>query len=424
MGDGEAHPPDALRHVVVERMGREGDAQCDTPEGRLHVPFALPGEAIAVAAVADRGDLVAIERASPDRIAPICRHFGVCGGCKLQHWGAEPYLAWKRGLVVSALAAHGFPPGDLDAIVAPAVDAHGAGRRRVTFHARRENGVTRAGFMRAGSHALVAIDACPILSPALAAAPPIAAEIARALRGAKPLDIVFAETEAGLDVTLRGHGPPTPGEREAALALAERHDVARLANHHEAIVERRRVFVSVAGCRVTLPPGGFLQATARGEEVLAGLVAEALAGRRRIADLFCGVGPFALRAARRAQIRAYDMDAAATAALSRAVRETQGLKPVAAEARDLFRRPLLAAELKDCDAVILDPPRQGAQAQARELARSGVRRIAYVSCNPVTFARDAALIAAGDHRLLAVTPVDQFRYSAHVELVGVFERCR
>jgi 23S rRNA (uracil1939-C5)-methyltransferase len=283
----------------------------------------------------------------------------------------------------------------------------------------------RTGFMREGSHELIAIEACPILAPSLAASARIASQVADALaRTAKPLDIAVTATEAGLDISVKGHGPFAPSDRARVMSLAERLDLARFANHDETVVERRPPLVMIAGCRVLPPPGAFLQATALGEETLAGLAGLALAGRRRIADLFCGIGPFALRLARKAQVRAYDGDAAAIAALSRAVRETQGLKPIAAEARDLFRRPLLAAELRDCDAAILDPPRQGALAQAHELARSRLERIVYVSCNPSTFARDAAPIVQGGYRLEAVTPVDQFRYSAHVELVGVFGRAR
>jgi 23S rRNA (uracil1939-C5)-methyltransferase len=409
--------------LVIERMGPRGEGVLEDPRGELQVAFALPGEEVAVEAEAGRLKLVSIERASPDRVTPICRHFGACGGCKLQHWRPESYLAWKRKLVVAALASRGFAAQDLEALVAPTVDAHGAGRRRVTFHARGEGPGARAGFMRAASHELIAIEACPILAPSLAAAPRIAADIAKTLaKAAKPLDIGITATETGLDISLRGHGPLAASERALAIALAERHDLARLSNHHELIVERRQPLLMVAGCRLLPPPGAFLQATALGEERLASLVGAAIGNSRRVAELFCGIGPFALRLARKVQIRAYDLDAAAVAALSRAARQAQGLKPLAAAARDLFRRPLLPAELEGCDALILDPPRQGAQAQMRELARSRLPRVVYVSCNHSTFARDAATLVSGGYRLEAVTPVDQFRYSAHLELVGVFGR--
>ncbi|MBV9566761.1 MAG: class I SAM-dependent RNA methyltransferase, partial [Hyphomicrobiales bacterium] len=205
-----------------------------------------------------------------------------------------------------------------------------------------------------------------------------------------------------------------------------REDVARLSNHHEVIVERRAPLIAIGECQVLPPPGAFLQATAQGEAVLAELVGEALGMARRpprrIADLFCGIGPFALRLSRASQVQAFDTDAGAIAALTKAARRTQGRKPLEAHVRDLFRRPLLAAELAECDAVILDPPRYGAQAQTQELSRSKVARIVYVSCNAATWARDARTLIEGGYRIDTITPVDQFRFSPHVELVAAFHR--
>jgi 23S rRNA (uracil1939-C5)-methyltransferase len=411
------------KSFLVSHMGARGDGKVAGSHEAFYLPFVLPGEEIAARVEEGELKLLSIERQSPDRIAPLCGYFGTCGACKLQHWRREPYLSWKRGLVVEALAAEG-----IEAPVAPIIDAHGAGRRRVSFHARREGETVRTGFMRAGSHELIDIDACPILTPALAGAPRMAARLAAILtRAGKPLDITVTASETGLDVGVKGRGALPNSERDAAIAFARREDLARLSNHHEVIVERRAPLIGIGECRVAPPPGAFLQATAEGEAVLAGLVGEALGKERRrrprrIADLFCGVGPFALRLAGAAQIWAYDTDAAAVAALTRAARHTQGLKPLEAQARDLFRRPLLAPELAAFDAVVLDPPRQGAQAQTQELARSKVSRIVYVSCNPSTFSRDAKALLAGGYRIDAVTPVDQFRFSAHVELVANFHR--
>ncbi len=403
-------------------MGARGDGKVAGSREALHLPFVLPGEEVVARLEAGGPKLVSIERASPDRIAPLCGYFGICGGCKLQHWRHEPYLSWKRELVVEALAAEG-----IEAAIAPIIDAHGAGRRRVSFHARREGEKVRTGFMRASSHELIDIEACPILAPALAGAPRLAARLAAILtRAGKPLDVMVTASETGLDVMVKGRGALPLSEREEAIAFAAREDLARLSNHHEVIVERRAPLLAIADFQVVPPPGAFLQATAQGEAVLAKLVGEALARARRqprrIADLFCGIGPFALRFSRVAQIAAYDTDAAAIAALTKAARHMQGLKPLEAQARDLFRRPLLAPELAGFDAVILNPPRQGAQAQTQELARSKVSRIVYVSCNAATFARDAKALLAGGYRIDAVTPVDQFRFSAHVELVSAFLR--
>jgi 23S rRNA (uracil1939-C5)-methyltransferase len=228
-------------------------------------------------------------------------------------------------------------------------------------------------------------------------------------------------TDAGLDVDLRGSGPLSP-QRTAALArLAETHRLARLTRHGELVTQRAAPTLRIGNANVMLPPGSFLQATAAGEAVLARLVGEHVGGAKLVADLFCGVGPFALRLAEHVRVYAADGDAAAIAALKQAA-PAPGLKPVETEARDLFRRPLVPAELKRFAAAVFDPPRQGAEAQARQLAGSKVPLVVAVSCNVATFARDARILADGGYRLIAVTPVDQFRYSAHVEIVARFER--
>ncbi len=366
-----------------------------------------------------RGELIEITQAAPERIAPLCPLFMRCGGCATQHMGEALYRGWKRGLVVEVLARAG-----LAAPVAELIDAHGTGRRRVTFHARKDGRDWLLGFMAARSHEIVPVAHCPVLTPALHAAPQVALALARRLGGDKPLDIQVTESLAGLDVDIRGHGPLNDiGRRQAMVAEAERHDLARLSLHGEVLVERRAPIVRMGRAEVAPPPGGFLQATQAGEAALAALVLAAVPAKtKRIVDLFAGCGPFALRLAGQANVAAFDSDRPAIAALARALRFTQGLKQVQAEARDLFRRPLLQQELAGFDMAVLDPPRAGAEAQARALAASAVPVIAYVSCNAASFARDAALLVEGGYELEQVTPVDQFRYSAHVELVGLFRR--
>ena len=358
-------------------------------------------------------------RRSPDRIAPVCPHFGTCGGCALQHWATTRYRDWKRALAREALAQAG-----LDVLVDELVDAHGDGRRRAVFHARRgTRDVLEVGFAALRAHHVVAIDRCPILAPGLKGAIEAAWAIAETLSGfRKPLDIQVTATDVGLDVDVRGSGP-LPAARVGELAqVAERHLLARLTRHGELIAQHAVPTVTMGRAHVALPAGAFLQATAAGEAALAKLVAAHCGSAGKIADLFAGVGPFALRLAERARVTAADSDADAVAAVKRAAAGTQGLKPVEAQLRDLFRRPFVAAELNRFEAVVFDPPRQGAQAQARELAASAVPMVVAVSCNPATFARDARILVDGGYRLLQVTPVDQFRYSAHVELVARFER--
>jgi 23S rRNA (uracil1939-C5)-methyltransferase len=407
-------------HLTISRLGHRGDGVADTPDGPLFVAYTLPAETVEVEAFpghADRRHLLRVERASPERIAPVCPHFAVCGGCQTQHWDFSRYRDWKRGLVSEALRH-----ASLDAPVGELIDAHGAGRRRAVFHARRgSHGVLEVGFAAYRAHDIVAIDRCPVLAPSLAGALPAAWAIAEAIGPAKPLDIQVTATDAGLDIDVRGSGPLGARHTAALARLAQTHRLARLTRHGELIVQRGAPTVHMGKATVALPPGAFLQATAEGETTLARLVTEHVGQARRIADLFCGVGPFALRLAARARITAADSDAAAIAALGQAAK-TPGLKPITAEARDLFRRPLAPDELQLFDTVVFDPPRQGAEAQARQLAASRVPLVVAVSCNAATFARDARILVDGGYRLITVTPVDQFRHSAHVEIVGNFQR--
>jgi len=411
-----------VERLTIARLGRRGDGIADTPAGPVFVPFALPGEIVEAEAWPghpDRRLPIKIEHASPERITPICPHFGTCGGCALQHWAAAHYREWKRGLVIEALSQAG-----LDTPVDDLIDAHGEGRRRAVLHARRgQRDVLKVGFAAPRAHQIIAIDRCPILAPALEGAVATAWAIAETIESMrKPLDIQVTATENGLDVDLRGSGPLTASATTALARIATRHKLARLTRHGEIVVQRLAPTVTMGRARVTLPPGAFLQATAAGEAALAALVLEHCGKAGRIADLFAGVGPFALRLAERARVTAVDSDKEAVAALKRAAETTQGLKPVAIEARDLFRRPLAATELKPFDAVVFDPPRQGAEAQARALATSNVPVVVAVSCSPTTFARDARILVDGGYRLTRVTPIDQFRYSPHIELVAKLER--
>ena len=322
-------------------------------------------------------------------------------------------------MVVAALERAG-----LDAPVDDLIDAHGEGRRRAVFHARvSARDVIEVGFSALKAHHVVAIDRCPILAPGLSGAIEAAWAIAEVLAAArKPLDIQVTATDAGLDVDVRGSGPLTAADMTALAQVADRRNLARLTRHGEIVAQRRSPVIRIGRAQLVLPPGAFLQATMAGEAILARLVEAHCGGASTVADLFFGVGPFALRLAERARVTAADNDADAIAALRRAAAGTQGLKPLAAQLRDLFRSPLVPVELKRFDAVVFDPPRQGAEAEARELAASTVPTVVAVSCNPATFARDARILVDGGYRLVRVTPVDQFLYSAHVEVVACFKK--
>ena len=408
--------------LTISRLGHRGDGITETPEGAVYVPYTLPGESVTVDRVTghpDRRHLLHVDKPSHERATPVCKHFGTCGGCALQHWSLAEYHLWKRSLVAEALAQAGIV-----APVADLIDAHGAGRRRAVFHARRgTHDLLEVGFTAPRAHHIVPIDDCPILAPGLADALRAAWAIAETIRGTgKPLDIQVTATDSGLDADVRGSGA-LDAERLAALAkVAEAHKLARLTRHGELVAQRTQPLLRVGRADVPLPPGAFLQATAEGEESLARLVLEHASKARRVADLFTGIGTFALRLAETARVAASDSEPAAIKALQQAAGKASGLKPVDAQVRDLFRRPFMASELKDFDAVVFDPPRQGAQAQARELAKSVVPVVIAVSCNADTFARDARILIDRGYRLETVTPVDQFRYSAHVEIVARFAR--
>lgn len=407
--------------VLIAAIGRQGDGIADTPQGRVHVAYTLPGERVEIARQenqeGERGTLVRVLEASPERIDPRCRHYGVCGACALEHWQAGPYLAWKRNLVVEALAREG-----VTAEIAQTIPAYGAGRIRAVFHSGRGDNKAAVGFAKRRSHEIVDLEECPVLHPQLEAALPLARELAKILLSAgKPIDLHFTVAERGLDIDIRGSGKLPKQIESKIVSFAAAKKLLRVSLHGEPLAQLMPPTHLVGNVRVNLPPGPFLQATAEGERVLAEKVLAAGEGAKSAMDLFCGIGTFALRLAAKTKVAAFDHHEPSVLAL-RAAAKSPGLKPVVASTRDLFRWPLVADELKKIDFVVLDPPRQGAEAQARELAKSKVKKIAYVSCDADSFARDAKILLGGGFTLREVTPVDQFQYSAHVELVGVFKK--
>ena len=394
--------------TTITALGQHGEGAADVNGHRVFVPFTLPGERVGIDTDNARGQLVELIEPSPDRVEPFCPYFGTCGGCALQHAGSETYAGFKRGLVEAALSHAG-----IEMAIAPLVDARGDGRRRATLHVRKDG----AGYMRARSHDVLDIDSCPILVPMLRKAAP---RIARALYPiAGDCDVHFTASETGIDLSVRSERKLKP---VPLAAFARQHRLARLTFNGDSLYMAQPPMVSMGRSPVELPPASFLQATSLAEEELARLVLAGIGEARKVADLFSGLGPFALRIATQARVMAADSDKLAIAALAKAAHHTQGLKPLEARVRDLIRDPLAPVELEAFDAVVFDPPRAGAQAQAHELARSRVKTVVAVSCEPKSFARDAAILLAGGYRLMQLTPVDQFAYAPHVELVGVFRR--
>lgn len=410
------------RELVAGEIGARGDAVAAGDGGPIYLPYALPGERVRAQVAGERGTVIAVLEPSMERVASPCRHFGACGGCQLQHWAEAPYLAWKRDQVIQALRRRG-----VDADVDPIIPAWGQGRRRAAFHALRAGRTIRFGFVQRGGGALVPVEACPVLAPGLAKALPLLRTLVEALPPARgELTLPTLLTDAGLDVDVKGLGKPAGFDRaglERAAAVAAELDLARLSFEGEALAARRTPSVRIGIARVVPPPGAFLQPTAEGEEILARLACEALAGAQRVADLFCGIGTFALRFAAFAPTHAVEGDATMLAALKRAADGAGGaLKAVTTEQRDLLRAPLSALEMKRFDAVAFDPPRSGARLQAEQIAKSKAARVVAISCDPATFARDARVLTDGGFQLMRVTPVDQFRWSPHIEIVGAFAR--
>lgn len=398
---------------VIERLGHQGDGIAPGP---VFAPMTLPGEVVSGTLNGQRLEQVRIVTPSSDRVAAPCRHFKTCGGCQVQHASDAFVEHWKAGIVREALRAQG-----IEAEIAGVETSPPRSRRRAGLSARRTKKGAMAGFHGRASGTIVEIPDCQLLHPDLIAALPVAEALAVAGGSRKgELNVSVTLSDGGLDVAVRD-GKPLDRDLEVALAQqAEALDLARLSWDGEVIAMRRAPGQIFGPARVVPPPGAFLQATPQGEAALLRAVMEITEGASKIADLFAGCGTFALPLARRAEVLAVEGDRAMIAALDRGWREAQGLKRVEGVTRDLFRNPLLRDEFKGIDAVVIDPPRAGAEAQVTELAEARVPVIAHVSCNPVTFARDAARLIAAGYAMGPVRVVDQFRWSSHVELVAGF----
>lgn len=401
--------------LTVVRLGHLGEG---IAEGPVYIPRTLPGEVVTGAIEGDRLTRPKIVTPSADRVTAPCRHYRFCGGCGLMHASDSFLEGWKREVVRTALAARGIAAELVGPFTSPPNS-----RRRAVLSGRRLRSGPVVGFHAPASGTVTAIPDCRLLAPQLLAALPACEELTALLGSRKGgIRLTLAASGAGPDLAVTGTRALTGPDRATLAALADRHDLARLAVDGETIVTRRPPAQTFGGIRVVPPPGGFLQATAEGEAALRSAVLAGTAGARRVADLFAGCGTFALPLSARAEVHAVEADADMLAALDAAWRRAGGLKTVTTETRDLFRRPLGADELARLDAVVIDPPRAGAEAQMREIARSPVPRVVAVSCNPVSFARDAAILAAAGFRPGPVTLVDQFRWSSHIELVAAFAR--
>ena len=401
--------------LKIKRLGHLGDGIADGP---VYVPGALPGEVVSGTLDGEQLRDPKIDTPSEYRVKPPCAHARSCGGCQLQHASDAFVSDWKRDVVRQALAAHGIAIDLPDPVTSPP-----RSRRRATFSVRRTKKGALAGFHMKGSDTIISVPTCQLVHPDLTAALPMveALGVLGASRKGE-VSVSLTRTDTGLDVAVTGGKEMDVALHQALADLAREHDLARVAWDGEIALQRRAPVLRLGPADLTPPPGAFLQATREGETALVEAVMQALTGSKRVVDLFAGCGTFALPLARDAAVHAVEGDRDMLGALDHGWRNAAGLKRVTHEARDLFRNPLVPDELGKYDGVVIDPPRAGAAAQIAELAQARVPRIAHVSCNPASFARDTATLIRAGYDLEWVQVVDQFRWSTHVELVALLRR--
>jgi 23S rRNA (uracil1939-C5)-methyltransferase len=391
----------------IVRLASRGDG---VSESGLFIPGAVPGDFV---------DSDGVLMPGPERVDPACRHFGRCGGCQLQHVSDAVYASYMSDRITEALRAQDIAVPD----IRPAHLSPPKSRRRASMRAMKLGKRVVLGFAEAKSHQLIDLIECPILEPKLfALVAPLRAFLFHVLRDKRPSDVRMTLTDQGVDLMISGVKVEGLTATEALSDFARDHQLARLCVDEGYGAEPRwepaPVMVTLSGTPVSLPEGAFLQATADGERALAQAVNAALGDAGPVVDLFSGLGTFAF--ARPGTVHGVEGARDAVAAMLGAAKRSQ--RPITVEHRDLFRRPLTAKELTAYAGVIIDPPRAGAKDQVDELAQSSVPRIASLSCNPATFARDAKILIDGGYQLDWIQPVGQFRWSTHVELAAAFSR--
>lgn len=404
--------------VTISSLGRKGDGLAETEDGPVHIPYTLPGEIVRIEGSGNNTRLVSVEKPSPNRIAPVCKHFGSCGGCLLQHLSAEHYLDFKRSLVASALRSRG-----LELPVSPVSPVPLHTRRRAVVTAVRAGKRVILGFNKRKGRDVIDVEECPILRSQLTDALPLVRQLCEiALPKKGQLKLTLLETDTGLDVAMKGLAKNADRLYPQLAQAIVGSTICRLTADGETVIQIEEPVLDMDGVKAHPVAGGFAQAAAEAERRLATHVFNACGHAKKVVDLFAGMGTFSLRLAKKCHVHAVEGDRAALSALTKAARAQAHLKPVSMEARDLFHRPLLAAELAPFDAVVFDPPRAGAQSQADQIAQSTVPVVVAVSCNPATLARDLRILIDGGYQAEAIHPVDQFLFSPHIEVVAVLRR--
>ncbi|MFC7049165.1 23S rRNA (uracil(1939)-C(5))-methyltransferase RlmD [Emcibacter nanhaiensis] len=414
--------------VEVQELGARGDGIAGPAGAEVYIPYSVPGDVLEVKLKGKQARISQVLEPSEHRQQPACRHFTRCGGCALQHVKADFYADWKRQQVMTALSHRGFEDVEiLDPVTSPP-----GSRRRTRLNAiGRGKGKAILGFSEKGSHNLIDLQECPVLRPEIVALIPALRDfLGQVIELRQKMAVEITAADNGLDLLLESKGDPSLDLRMDVAAFAEARDIARISWRDtslkraapEMLLERRQPIVTFAGRKILIPPGTFLQATREGEAALISRLLPHLKEGGKLVDIFAGVGTFSVPALKKMAVHALEGNAEMVEALQKSVNLAPLQHPFSAEVRDLFIRPFLAHELEGFDIAVIDPPRAGAREQVAELAASSVPVIVMVSCNPATFARDARTLADGGYHMGPVTPVDQFLWSSHLEVVSVFSR--
>lgn len=414
--------------LTIDELGGRGDGIAHRDHGIIYVPYTVTGDVVDVKLSGSKGKLRHIHTASPHRISPICDHFTQCGGCMLQHVDLEYYTTWKRDLIKTALINHGLD----DVEILPLQVSPPGSRRRTSLHAiGRGGGKIVLGYAEKSSHNLIDVTMCPILVTKIRDfIAPLRIFLSKLLEKKQKMTIQISDGENGLDVVFKAKGDVSLDMRMDLAAFAEQNDLARISwldtglkkPYYEMLAERRKPYVRFRGQKVFFPEGAFLQATKIGQDVLTAVMLEAVEGADNVVDLFSGCGTFSIAAAEHCNIHAVENNADMLDSLKNSANLMSNIRKVTTELRDLFLRPLLPHELNKFDVAIIDPPRAGARQQMTEIINSDLKKLVMISCNPLTFARDVRALAEAGFKMGKVTPVDQFLYSSHLEIISIFER--
>lgn len=408
-----------MTELKIDFVGHKGDGVAHLNNHAIYVPYTLEGETVAVEGSGPRREVTSIKEKSQDRIEPICQHFGACGGCQLQHMSERAYLDWKMGLVTEPLKRAGvtLTPDDM-------ISFDDASRRKCVFNAQRTPQGMQLGFNEKASNEIVAIETCPVLVPEINNQLDNIRDLVNSVPTTKhPLRVSVLVTKNGLDIAIEDAKPLSEAERQVLIKKTINHKFSRITVNLETLIKTAEPHIEIANTIVSPPPAAFVQALKQAEDDMADIVARFLKGCKQVADLYCGIGTFALKLAENSAVYAVEESGDALNSLDQAWRDTGGkLKQIKTEKRNLERRPVTFGELKKMDGLVFDPPRAGAELQCKQIAKSRVKKVAAVSCNPITLATDLEILITSGFTVKRIIPIDQFKYTPHVEVVVLLER--